>query len=214
MEASPKERAVRFRLMFWSLYAVSVVMKNIFATKTWRIGFLQAPAGYIFEPITFIAQDVEAETRGYKSARAMVWWGFALNLLVAVTAWIAIILPNAGAPEVQTAFEIVLGNVPRILLASLTAYLVGGTLNVRIMTELKARGSRSLFTRVIVSTIFGQLVDNLLFSSIAFFGVMPYPGILYMAVTMTLLETIYEIIFFPITKWTIRKIRTLEQEAV
>ena len=71
-----EEKRLYHRLMLWSFYAVAVIMKNIFATKTWKVGFLTAPAGYIFEPVTFIAQDVETETRGYTSAKRMIYWGF------------------------------------------------------------------------------------------------------------------------------------------
>lgn len=140
-----EEKKIYYRLMLWSFYAVAVIMKNILATKTWKIGFLTAPAAYIFEPVTFIAQDVETETRGYTSAKRMIYWGFFLNLIVALACQIAIILPNASAPIIQEAFSVVLGNVPRILFASLTAYLIGGTLNVKIMAQMKDKGSSSPF---------------------------------------------------------------------
>lgn len=205
-----EEKRLYHRLMLWSFYAVAVIMKNVFATKTWKIGFLTAPAGYIFEPVTFIAQDVETETRGYLSAKRMIYWGFFLNLIVALACQLAIILPNTSAPIIQESFAVVLGNVPRILFASLTAYLIGGTLNVKIMAQMKDRGSSSLFLRAIVSTMVGQLADNLIFASIAFLGVMEVSQIIYMAFSMTILETIYEIVFFPLTRFYINKFKDLD----
>lgn len=207
-----EEKKIYYRLMLWSFYAVAVIMKNILATKTWKIGFLTAPAAYIFEPVTFIAQDVETETRGYTSTKRMIYWGFFLNLIVALACQIAIILPNASAPIIQEAFSVVLGNVPRILFASLTAYLIGGTLNVKIMAQMKDKGSSSLFSRAVVSTMVGQLVDNLIFASLAFLGVMEVTQIIYMALSMTLLETLYEIVFFPLTRLYIRKFKELDME--
>lgn len=198
------EKRTRYRLMLWSFYAVAVIMKNIFATKIWKIGLFQAPAGYLFEPITFIAQDVETEVNGYQSAKKMIFWVFLINIVVALAAQVAIILPSVSPTEVQTSFSMILGNVPRILIASLTAYLIGGTLNSKIMDTLKGKGN-SLLYRAIVSTIFGQLVDNLVFSTIAFSFVMPFSQILYMSISMTFLETMYEILFFPITKFIIGK---------
>lgn len=186
--------------------------ENILATKTWKIGFLTAPAGYIFEPVTFIAQDVETETRGYRSAKRMIYWGFFLNLIVALACQLAILLPNASAPIIQESFSVVLGNVPRILIASLAAYLIGGTLNVKIMAKMKNKGSSSLFSRAIVSTMVGQLADNLIFASIAFLGVMEVPSLIYMAFSMTLLETLYEIVFFPLTRFFINKFKELDEE--
>ena len=205
-----QDTALKYRLMLWSFYAVAVIMKNIFATKTWRLSFLQAPAGYLFEPVTFIAQDVETETRGYKSARNMIFWGFALNIIVALCGQIAIWLPNASSPEIQSAFEIVLGNVPRILFASMVAYLIGGTLNAKIMAFLKEKENNSLLFRSIVSTLFGQFVDNIIFNTLAFLGIMPLQQLFLMAISMTLLETFYEIIFYPLTKWIIGKINQAE----
>lgn len=206
-----ENKADLYRLMLWSFYAVAVIMKNIFATKRWKVGFIQAPAGYIFEPVTFIAQDVETETRGYKSAKTMVFWGFALNIIVALASQLAIILPNASSPEIQTSFAIVLGNVPRILVASLIAYLLGGTLNVKIMSHLKEKKNNSLLYRAIVSTIFGQLLDNIVFSNIAFLGIIPLNQIIYMSISMTIIETIYEIVFYPVTKFLIYKIKEAEK---
>lgn len=209
---SKEEKRLYYRLMLWSFYTVAVIMKNILATKTWKIGFLTAPAGYIFEPVTFIAQDVETETRGYRSAKRMIYWGFFLNLIVALACQLAILLPNASAPIIQESFSVVLGNVPRILIASLAAYLIGGTLNVKIMAKMKNKGSSSLFSRAIVSTMVGQLADNLIFASIAFLGVMEVLGLIYMAFSMTLLETLYEIVFFPLTRFFINKFKELDEE--
>lgn len=203
---SVHDKTLKYRLMLWSFYAVAVIMKNIFATKRWKIGIFQAPAGYIFEPITFIAQDVETETQGYQSTKSMIRWGFILNIIVAASSQIAIWLPNASDPQIQTSFSIVLGNVPRILIASMTAYLIGGTLNAKIMSSLKEGGKTNLFSRAIISTLLGQLADNLIFSSMAFWGIIPIEQVLSMALTMTLLETIYEVVFYPLTKWVIEKV--------
>ncbi len=58
----------------------------------------------------------------------------------------------------------------------------------------------------------GQLADNLIFASLAFLGVMEVTQIIYMALSMTLLETLYEIVFFPLTRLYIRKFKELDME--
>ena len=100
--------------------------------------------------------------------------------------------------------------MPRIFVASLTAYLIGGTLNSKIMDKLREKNDRGLFFRAIVSTLIGQFADNIIFTSIAFTGTMPYQQILIMSISMTLLETLYEIIFYPVTKFLITKIKEAE----
>lgn len=204
------DKSLKYRLYLWSFYSVSIVMKNIFATKTFRIGYMQAPTAYIFEPISFIAQDVETETKGYKSAKVMIILGFVLNLIVALAGQLAILLPNASGPTIQSSFEVILGNMPRLFVASLTAYLVGGTLNSKIMDNLRKRNDNSLFFRAITSTIVGQFADNIIFTTLAFAGTMPYEQIVSMSLSMTVLETLYEIVFYPITKFTIKKIKEIE----
>ncbi len=204
------DKSLRYRLYVWSFYSVAIVMKNILATKTFRIGKIQAPTGYVFEPISFIAQDVETETKGFKSAKLMIIVGFVINIIAAIACQIAIWLPNASADIIQSSFEVVLGNMPRIFVASLTAYLIGGTLNSKIMDKLREKNDRGLFFRAIVSTLIGQFADNIIFTSIAFTGTMPYQQILIMSISMTLLETLYEIIFYPVTKFLITKIKEAE----
>ena len=207
MENNKKiEKSLKYRLYVWSFYSVAIVMKNILATKTFKIGRIQAPTAYVFEPITFIAQDVETETKGYESAKSMIILGFVLNIIAALASQLAIWLPNASGDVVQSAFEVVLGNMPRIFIASLTAYLIGGTLNSKIMDSLKRKNDKGLFYRAIISTLVGQFADNMIFTTMAFVGTMPFSQILTMALSMTLLETVFEIIFYPITKFTINKI--------
>ena len=211
MEKNKKlDKSLKYRLYLWSFYSVAIVMKNIFATKTFRIGPMQAPTGYVFEPISFIAQDVETETRGYRSTKVMIILGFVLNLIVALAGQIAILLPNASGDLIQSSFEVVLGNMPRLFAASLTAYLIGGTLNSKIMDKLREREDNSLFFRAIASTLVGQFADNIIFTILAFAGTMPYGQIVTMSLSMTVLETLFEIVFYPITKFTVNKIKEVE----
>ena len=78
------------------------------------------------------------------------------------------------------------------------------------MDNLRKRNDNSLFFRAITSTIVGQFADNIIFTTLAFAGTMPYEQIVSMSLSMTVLETLYEIVFYPITKFTIKKIKEIE----
>ena len=101
-----------------------------------------------------------------------------------------------------------------MLVASLTAYFVGSTINAQIMVSMrdaaKGKGGIALFARCITSTLFGELCDSLIFITIAFIGSMPFKQIIVMVITQALFKTIYEMIAFPITNVVIKKVRGVE----
>jgi uncharacterized integral membrane protein (TIGR00697 family) len=155
---------------------------------------------------------------GFKKARRAIYLGFALNLFMVLYFTLAIALPAGPFFGAQEAFATILGSTPRMLIASLTAYFVGSTLNAKIMVSMRdaaeGKGGFALFARCIVSTLFGELCDSLIFITIAFFGSMPYSQILVMVATQALFKTIYEIVAFPATNIIIKKVRGIENDHI
>jgi uncharacterized integral membrane protein (TIGR00697 family) len=127
---------------------------------------------------------------------------------------LAIALPAGPFFGAQDAFATILGSTPRMLLASLSAYLVGSTLNAKIMVSMRDASQNdsggALLTRCIVSTLFGELCDSLICIIIAFVGSMPFSQILIMAATQALFKTLYEFVVFPLTNIIINKVRGIE----
>jgi queuosine precursor transporter len=108
---------------------------------------------------------------GFRAARAVIWLGFACNLLALAAIQIAILLPAAPFYEHQQAYEDVLGTTWRIFVASLTAYVVGELANAYVLARMKsATRGRFLWSRTIGSTIVGEGLDSAIFVSIAFAG--------------------------------------------
>lgn len=110
------------------------------------------------------------------------------------------------------AFSSILGTTLRISIASFTAYVIGSLTNSGIMVWLKNKFPKSLFVRAISSTIVGQLLDNALFATIAFLGVLPTSAIISMIIGGTIFEVLYEIIFYPITKISIKNCKKYIEE--
>ena len=112
----------------------------------------------------------------------------------------------------QGAFEAILGNTGRVLLASFIAYLVGSLLNSKVMVAMRdrAQNGKGLFLRCITSTLVGETVDACIFISIAFFGTMDGKSLLTMIVSQAAFKVVYEIIIYPITRIVIGKLKEVE----
>ena len=194
-------------MIIFGIYASSIMIQNILATKQIDIFMFTVTTGILVSPIVFIIQDIVSEVYGYKDARKMILLGFLMNLIGVLLFTLAIYLPPSQFWFNQQAFSTILGTTLRITIASFTAYIVGSLTNSKIMVLLKEKWPNSLFVRAISSTIAGQLLDNALFAIIAFLGVLPIPAIISMVIGGTIFEVLYEIIFYPITRYSINKIK-------
>lgn len=190
--------------MFFGMYAGGVLIQNILATKQIDIAMFTVTTGILVSPLVFIIQDVVAEIYGYKDAKRMVLIGFLMNFIGVLLFTLAIHIPSSAYWFNQEAFTTILGTTLRITIASFIAYIIGSLTNSKIMVVLKKKYPKSLFIRAISSTIVGQFLDNALFSIIAFYGVLPLNAVFSMILGGTIFEVLYEIIFYPITKASIR----------
>ena len=197
-----------------TVYVACLLISNVTAVKTFSLGSFNLPAAVLLFPVVYIVNDLLAEVYGYKKAKLAIYLGFTLNALMVVYFTIAIALPAGPFFGAQEAFATILGSTPRMMLASFAAYLLGSTLNAKIMVSMRdaANGKVgfSLFARCIVSTLFGELCDSLIFITIAFVGSMPYSQILIMVATQAAFKTLYEMVVFPLTNVIIKKVRSIE----
>ncbi len=197
------------------IFAACLLISNILASKIMMFGPWSAPAGVLVFPLAYIINDVIAEVWGYRKARLIIWAGFGVNLLAALFFSIGIAVPASPFYEGQEAFSKVLGNTPRIVAASLTAYLVGSFLNAYIMSRFKVltRG-KGFSVRAVVSTLAGEGADSLIFINIAFAGIFPAGALFTMVATQAVIKTVYEIAVLPLTVIVVRKVKKLEGEDI
>lgn len=198
--------------IFFGIYTGAIIIQNILATKQIDISIFTVTTGILVSPIVFIIQDIIAELYGYKDAKRMVLLGFLMNFIGVLLFTLAIKLPSSAFWFNQEAFSSILGTTLRISIASFTAYIIGSLTNSGIMIWLKNKFPKSLFVRAISSTIVGQLLDNALFATIAFLGVLPISAIISMIIGGTIFEVLYEIIFYPITKISIKNCKKYIEE--
>jgi len=196
-------RVLRYYDMLSVLSATVFVCCNMLALKVTMIGPVTFGVSVIFFPITYILGDVLTEVYGYKRARRMIWMGFGAMLLAAVMSWIVVALPPAPmerALETHRHYQAVFGITPRVLVASLIAYLVGDFLNSVVFAKRKVldRG-RAFWKRAILSTVVGQAADSVLFYPLAFAFVWPWELVGTIMVTHYVLKVGIEVAGVPIS---------------
>ena len=197
------------------LFAACLLVSNILASKIMMVGPWSAPAGVLVFPLAYIINDVIAEVWGYRKARLIIWAGFGVNLLAVLFFSLGIVATPAPFYSSQEAFSTVLGNTPRIVAASLLAYLVGSFLNAYIMSRFKVLTHGKGFSiRAVVSTLVGEGADSLIFITVAFAGIFPAGVLFTMVLTQAIIKTAYEIAILPLTVWVVRKVKKLEGEDV
>ena len=183
-----------------ALFVACLIASNIIAVKLVVIFGFVLPAAIIIFPLSYILGDVLTEVYGYAQARRVIWLGFACNLVAVAAIWGAGALPTAEIWHDQDAYERILGQAPRILLASFLAYLVGEFANAFVLAKMKiATRGRWLWSRTIGSTLVGQALDSAVFMTAAFAGIIPGDALAAAILTQWLAKSAYEAAATPIT---------------
>ena len=193
------------------LFNVCLIAANLLETKVIQVGSITVTAGLLVFPISYIINDCIAEVWGFKKARLIIWSGFAMNFFVVALGLIAVALPAAPFWEGEQHFDFVFGMAPRIVVASLLAFLVGSFLNAYVMSEMKvASGGRNFSARAIWSTVVGETADSLIFFPIAFGGLIAWPELLVMMGTQIVLKSLYKVIILPITIRVVKAVKRID----
>ena len=194
------------------VFVACLLISNVLSAKTFTFGNVVLPTAVIIFPIVYIVNDVMAEIYGFRKARNIILLGFALNALAVAAYSIAIALPSpAYATEGAAAFAVVLGSTWRILIASFAAYLVGSLVNAGIMVRMKEKLREHLMLRCVLSTLIGEGIDAVIFITIAFAGTMPFETLLIMIIAQAAFKTLFEVVFYPLTRSVIKKVEQLPE---
>ena len=193
------------------LFNVCLIAVNLLETKVIQIGSLTVTAGLLVFPISYIINDCIAEVWGFKKARLIIWSGFAMNFFVVALGLIAVAIPAAPFWEGEEHFDFVFGMAPRIVAASLMAFLVGSFLNAYVMSKMKvASQGRNFSARAIWSTVVGETADSLIFFPVAFGGVIAWKELLIMMGIQIVLKSLYEVMILPVTIRVVKAIKKID----
>ena len=155
-----------------SLYLVSNIMA-VRIIHIWDCSFFDG--GTITFPMAYMLGDTLTEIWGFKTAKKVIYLTFACNILLVFFTALGILLPYPPyQEELVHSYNMVFTYVPRIVLASLVAFLAGELSNAWAMEKIKSlTGEKFLWMRTIGSSALGYLFDTVLFVLIAFAGTSP-----------------------------------------
>ena len=171
-------------------------------------------AGVLFFPISYIFGDILTEVYGYGRDRRVVWAGFGALAFASLMAAVVVHLPpSAASRSSQSAVEAVFGNTPRIVIASIMAFWCGTFVNSYVMAKMKIwTQGRWLWTRIVGSTLCGELVDSVIFYFVAFYGRMPESQLVGLMFTQYALKSGWEIFASPLTYRFVAFLKKAENE--
>jgi uncharacterized integral membrane protein (TIGR00697 family) len=171
-------------------------------------------AGVLFFPISYLFGDILTEVYGYARDRRVVWSGFGALAFAALMSAVVVHLPPADFwVSRQGAVEQMFGNTPRIIGASIVAFWCGSFVNSYVLAKMKIWTSgRWLWTRLIGSTVCGELVDTALFYSIAFGGLWKNSDLISVALDQYVLKSLWEVVAVPVTYRVVAFLKRAEQE--
>lgn len=194
------------------LFTTCLLISNIVANRMFQVGPWSMTAAVVVFPLSYIISDVIAEVYGFKAARRVMWFGFAMNALMVLLFTLVNLLPAPVWFEDAESYKIVLGSAPRMFAASMLAYLFGSWINAMVLSKMKVKAEGKGFgLRAIISTLFGEAVDSLIFIPIGFLGKLPFVDMLQMMILQIAFKTVYEIIILPVTTLVVKKVKAYDQ---
>ena len=187
-------------MLYGILFCVCLITANVLETKQISLGPANMTAGLIVFPVSYIINDVVCEVWGYRRTRLLIWMGFSMNFMFVVFGAIADWIPGAPYWHGEEGFHQIFGLAPRIAGASFLAFLAGSFINAYVMSKMKlSSDGRNFSVRAVLSTVFGELTDSVIFFPLAFGGVIPWEEMPSLVITQVSLKTLYEIVALPVT---------------
>jgi uncharacterized integral membrane protein (TIGR00697 family) len=173
----PQLRAIPLSLFALAIfYGGMVCIAGVLGNKQISLGPLAVEAGIFAFLLLVVTSSSVAELHGRPVANRLVLFGFVPLIVSLLLSLVVLALPASPQmdPGRLSAFETVMGGTPRIWIGGIAAYGVSTFLNVTIFSRLKAReGSSLLWLRAAVASVLSQIVDTLIFITVAFYGVFP-----------------------------------------
>ena len=206
-------RYYRYTDLIAAAFVAVLLISNIASTKILALGPFTFDGGTILFPVAYVFGDILTEVYGYRRSRRVIWTGFLWLAVMALVLLVVDALPPGGDWPLQDSFHAILGQAPRIVLASLIAYFAGEFANSFVLAKMKvATEGRWLWMRTIGSTLVGEGIDTVLFLAVAFLGVLPPELLLAVFVSNYVFKVGTEVVLTPVTYAVVRFLKQSESE--
>lgn len=214
MEKSSPKVSVLF-MLFGTLFTVCLITANLLGTKQISLGPVSVTGGLLIFPISYIINDCVCEVWGYRKTRLLIWLGFLMNFFFVLVCALCDAVPGAPYWNNDAGFHAIFGLAPRIAAASFAAFIAGSFINAYVMSRMKVKSQGKHFSvRAIVSTLFGESADSLIFFPLAFYGIIPTSELPMLMAAQVVLKTAYEVVILPLTIQVVKFVKKYENEDV
>lgn len=178
-----------------ALYIAAELVSNATAGRLVQLGGLVVPGAIFLYALTFTLRDAAHTLGGWQIAKALVWIGVGANALLALYGLLVVNLP---APSFFGAgpYNVVFGATVRVVLASLSAYVISTFLDALIFERLRRR---SLAARVLASNVVSTTLDTAVFVTLAFAGT--GAPLLTLMVGQVALKLLISTLLIPLVYW-------------
>lgn len=196
----PLHLKARIYAVLCTMFMMSLLVSDIIAGKFFVFGSVVLSAGTVTFPIVFLLNDVVNEYYGKQAAQFLTWIGMLGLLIGYALILVATQLPVAPkSPVPQEAMAQVFGFTGRLVLASLSAYLIGQWADIHIFHKLKSITSHKwLWARALGSTLISQVIDTAVVNAGVLWGVMNFDHILGIAFVSYLYKMVVALLLTPI----------------
>lgn len=200
-----------FAFRFWGklgLYifaVISILLANIQALKQIDLFGLHGSMGDISYIGIYLISDILSENYGKDTARKLIGIGMFSTISTAIIMYVSLKLTPNNFDQAQSALDLIFGIFPRFVLASLCAFALSQSYDIVAYQfwRKKFPEFKHIWIRNGMSTMVSQLIDNLVFSLIAFAGVFSVKYIIEIFITSCILRTIIAIIDTPFVYWSV-----------
>src|SRR5699024_9870085 len=187
------------------IFTTGVLVANIMATKVIDVFGIYAPMGIIVYPITFLSTDTITEVWGKQISKQVILGGLIANIFATVVLQLSTYIPAAPVYELFDAYAQVIGGVPRVAIASIASYYVSQTVAGHLFHKIKQKtNGKHQWLRNNVSTMTSQIIDSVVFMSIAFLGTVPLRVLLIMMGTQYVMKLIFALADTPFVYVTVK----------
>lgn len=175
-----------------AIIAINLILVSTFAAKLIIIFGLVTNAANTFYAAIFLATDMLTEHYGKREGYRSVWIGFLCLVTFVILGQLVLLFSHVESTQiVSEAMDTLFGAVPRIAIASLVAYVIAQNFDVWFYHYLHGRtGNKMLWLRNNLSTITSQLLDSIIFFSLAFYGKVPINQLIEIILTGYLVKLI------------------------
>lgn len=215
------KRTYRYYDLLTAAFVAVLLCSNLIGVH--KVSYVNLPfygeyiygAGVLFFPISYLFGDILTEVYGYKRSRRVIWAGFGALIFASLMAYVVSSLPAAKtmSAEQQAAVNLIFGQTPRIVAASLFAFWIGEFVNSFVLAKMKLWSSgKHLWTRTIGSTVVGEIADSLVFYPVAFFGAWSNEQLISVMIGNYFIKVLWEVFATPFTYVIVDFLKRAEHE--